>query len=47
VGSLGAGVLLIAWPDISVKVLALILGIYLVVRGLIEIGASIGLARRP
>ena len=46
VGSLGAGVLLIAWPDISVKVLALILGIYLVVRGLIEIGASIGLARR-
>ena len=46
VGSISAGVLLIAWPDISVKTFALILGIYLVVRGLIEIGASLGLARR-
>jgi uncharacterized membrane protein HdeD (DUF308 family) len=46
VGSLSTGVLLIAWPDISVKVFALILGIYLVVRGLIEIGASGILARR-
>ena len=46
VGSIGAGVLLIAWPDISVRTFALILGIYLVVRGLIEIGASLGLARR-
>jgi len=39
-GGIAAGVLLLTLPDISVKALALVLGIYLVVRGLIEIGAA-------
>ncbi|MGI9556459.1 MAG: HdeD family acid-resistance protein [Solirubrobacterales bacterium] len=43
---LSAGVLLLTVPEISIKAFAVILGIYLVVRGLIEIGASTIVALR-
>ena len=44
--SIAAGMLVIAWPEISAGALALVLGIYLVVRGAIEVASSVALARR-
>ena len=42
---LGAGILLVAWPDVSVTVVAVVLGIYLIARGLLELVAAVTLAR--
>lgn len=46
VAGIGAGVLVIAWPGITLSVLALVLGIYLIVRGAIELVATVALALR-
>jgi uncharacterized membrane protein HdeD (DUF308 family) len=43
--SLAAGVIVVAWPDVTVTAVAVVLGISLVLRGMVEIVASIALAR--
>jgi uncharacterized membrane protein HdeD (DUF308 family) len=43
--NLAAGVIVVAWPDVTVTVIAVVLGISLVLRGAVELVASIALAR--
>jgi uncharacterized membrane protein HdeD (DUF308 family) len=43
--NLAAGIVVVAWPDVTVTVIAIVLGIALTARGAIEIVASIVLAR--
>jgi uncharacterized membrane protein HdeD (DUF308 family) len=43
--NLTAGIVVVAWPDVTVTAIAVVLGISLVLRGAVEIVASIALAR--